>query len=80
MYINERVITTTILINRQHIKLMSVCFPHLKYADHLIDKMYKTIEKHTMNNKKYVPIIGGDINAEAGPGKGTKCKSVGKYF
>ena len=27
-YINERAITTTILVNRQHINLMSVYFPH----------------------------------------------------
>ena len=33
-YINERAITTTILVNRQHIKLMSVYFPTQKYADH----------------------------------------------
>ena len=32
-----------------------------------------------MNNKKCTPIIGGDFNAELGPGKGTECKSVGKY-
>ena len=41
--------------------------------------MYKTIEKHMTNNKKCIPIIGGDFNAELGPGKGTECKSVGKY-
>ena len=51
-YINERAITTTVLVNRQHVKL---------------------------NNKKCIPIIGGDFNAELGPGKGTECKSVGKY-
>ena len=50
--INERAITTTILVNRQHIKLMSVYFPHSKYADHHIEKMYKTIEKHMLNSKK----------------------------
>ena len=50
-YINERAITTTILVNRQHIKLMSVYFPHSKHADHHIEEMYKTIEKHMMNNK-----------------------------
>ena len=43
-YINERAITTTILVNRQHIKLMSVYFLHSKYADHHIEKMYKTID------------------------------------
>ena len=76
-YINERVIKTTILVNRQHIDLMSVCFPHSKYADHHIEKMHKTIEKHMTNNKKCIPIIGGDFNAELGHGKGTECKSVG---
>ena len=33
-YINERAITTMILVNRQRIKLVSVYFPHSKYADH----------------------------------------------
>ena len=51
-YINERAITTTILVNSQHINLMSVYFPHSKYADHHIEKMYKTIEKHMLNNEK----------------------------
>ena len=50
-YINERAITTTILVNRQHINLMSVYFPHSKYADHHIEKMFKTMEKHMTNNK-----------------------------
>ena len=77
--IKERAIKTTILVNRQHIKLMSVYFPHSKHADHHIEKMCKTIEKHMMNNKKYIPINGGDFNAELGCGKGTECKSVGKY-
>ena len=73
-YINERAIKTTILVNRQHIDLMSVYFPHSKYTDHHIEKMYKTIEKHMTNNKKCIPIIGG-----LGPGKGAESKSVGKY-
>ena len=63
-YINERAISTTIVVNRQRIKLMSVYFPHSGYADHHIEKMYKTIEKHTANYKRYIPIIGGDFNAE----------------
>ena len=45
---------------------MSVYFPHFKYADHHIEKVYKTIEKHMPNNKKCIPIIGGDFNAELG--------------
>ena len=44
-YINEREITTTILVNRQHIKLMSVYFHHSKYADHHIEKMSWDLEK-----------------------------------
>ena len=31
------------------------------------------------NNKKCIPIIGADFNAELGPGKGAQCKSVDKY-
>ena len=44
-YINERAITTMILVNRQHIKLMSVYVTHSKYADHHIEKMYKRSRK-----------------------------------
>ena len=76
---NERAITTTILVNRQHIKLMSVYFPHSKYAHHHIEKMYKTIEKHMAHCNNYIPIIGGDFNAELGPGNGSERKSVGRY-
>ena len=78
-YINERAITTAIVVNRQRIKLMSVYFRHSGYADHHIDKMYKTIEKHTANCKRYIPIVGRDFNAELGHCHGTGCTSVGKY-
>ena len=44
-YINERAITTTIVVNCHRIKLMSVYFSHSVYADHHIEKMYKTTEK-----------------------------------
>ena len=79
-YINERAITAPILVNRQHIKLMSVYFPYSKYADHHIEKMYKTIEKDMAHSNKYIPIIGGDFNAELGLGKGTERTSVGRYL
>ena len=69
-YINERTITTTILVNRQHIKLMSVYFPHSKYADHHFEMAHCN---------EYIHIIGGDFNAELGPGNGTERKSVGRY-
>ena len=77
--INERAITATIVVNRQRIKLMIVYFFRSKYADHHIEKMYKTIEKHMAHCNKYIPIIGGDFNAELGPGNGTERKSVGRY-
>ena len=63
-------------VNRQRIKLMSVYFTHSGYADHHIEKMYRTIEKHTENCTRYIPTIGGDFNAELG---GKECKSVGRY-
>ena len=78
-YISERAIKATIMVNRRRIDLMSVYFPHSKYADHHVEKMYKTIEKHMPNDKKCIPIIGGDFNAELGPGSGSECKSVGKH-
>ena len=78
-YINERAISTAILVNRQRIKLMSVYFSHSGYADHHIEKMYRTIEEHTENCISYIPIIGGDFNAELGLGHGNECISVGRY-
>ena len=60
-------------------KLMNVYFTHSGYADHHIEKMYRTLERHTENCKRYIPIIGGDFNAELGLGHGNECKSVGRY-
>ena len=65
-YLNERAITTTILVNRQHINLMNVHFLHSNYADNHIEK---TIENHMPHCDKYIPIIGGDFNDELGPEK-----------
>ena len=61
------------------IKLMSVYFTHSRYADHNIENMYKMIEKHTENCKRYIPNVGGDFNAELGLGHGTACTSVARY-
>ena len=74
-YINERAITTTILVNHQRIKVMSVYFPRSGYADHHVDNMYRTIEKHT-TSKNHVPIFGGDVDAELEPGNGIECTNV----
>ena len=78
-FFNEWAITATIVANRQRIKLMSVYFAHSGDADHHVEQMCKMIEKHTTNYKKYMPIVGGDFNAELGPGHGTKFASVGRH-
>ena len=41
--------------------------------------MYKTIEKHTENYKRYIPKIRGDFNAVVRLGHGNECISVGRY-
>ena len=41
--------------------------------------MYSTIEKHTNSSKKSIQIVGGDFNAELGPGHETECNGVGRY-
>ena len=56
-----------------------VLLPLRIYADHHVEKKYKTIEKHTTNCKKYMPIVGGDFNAGLGQGHGTECTSVGRH-
>ena len=79
-YINERDITATIVANNQRIKLMSVYFSHSGYADHHVGKnVQNDREAHDKLQKKYIPIVGGDFNAELGPGHGTECISVGRY-
>ena len=35
--------------------------------------------EHTTNSKNYIPIVGGDFNAELEEGCGTICTSVGKH-
>ena len=58
---------------------MSVYFPHSKFADHHIEKMYKTIEKHMMNNKntfqslEEASMLSWDLVKERNE------KGVGKY-
>ena len=75
-YINEQAITTTITVNHHRIKLMSVYFVRSGYADHHMEKVYKTIEKHTNYSKKSRQIVGGDFNAELGPGGEQKRRLV----
>ena len=78
-YISERAITTSTTVKHQRVMLMSVNFRHSGYADHHIQKMYRTIEKHTKSSKKSIQIVGGDFNAELGPHYGVECVSVGPH-
>ena len=41
--------------------------------------MCRTIEKHTISSKKSIQIVGGDFNAELGPGDGVERVSVGPH-
>ena len=62
-YINERVISTTIVVNRQRIKLMSENFSHSGYADHHIEKCTKRSRSTLKIAKDTFQKIGGDFNA-----------------
>ena len=77
-YISERAIATSITVNKQHITLMSVYMPHSGYADHHVEKAYNMIEK-VIKPTKNMQIIGGDFNAELGPGIGVERTSVGQH-
>ena len=59
--------------------MMSVHFRHSEYADHHIEKMYRTIEKHSNSSEKNIQIVRGDFNAELGPGDGVERASVGPH-
>ena len=52
-YIRERAIAAMITVNKQHIMLMSVYFPHTGYADHHVERAYKSIEKLVKSKKKH---------------------------
>ena len=47
-------------------------------VDHHVEKMHRTIEKHTNSGKKCVQ-IGGDFNAELGPRYGVQRAGVGPH-
>ena len=78
-YISERAISTSITVNKQHILLMSVYFHRSGYADHHIEKVYRSIEKLTNSIKKNLQNVVGDFNPELGPGYGAERVSVGPH-
>ena len=68
----------SISVNKQPIILASVYMPHSGYPDHQVEKTYKTILT-TIEKDKSMKIIGGDFNAELGPGEGIELSAVGHY-
>ena len=74
----ERVVAMSISVNKQPIVLMSVYMLHSGYPDHHVEKTYKTITT-TIEKDKSMKIIGGDFNAEVGPGEGIELSAVGHY-
>ena len=74
----ERVVAMSISINKQPIVLVSVYMPHSGYADHHFEKVHKTIAK-MIEREKSMKIIGGDFNAELGPGEVLELSAVGHY-
>ena len=74
----ERVVAMSISVNSQPIILTSVYMPHSGYPDHQVEKTYKTILT-TFEKDKSMKIIGGDFNAELGPGEGLELSAVGHH-
>ena len=75
----ERVVAMSISVNRQPLVLVSVCMPHSGYADHHVEKVHKTILK-TIEKENCAKIIGGDFNAELGPGEGVGANARGDWM
>ena len=75
---SERIVAMSISVNKHPIVLMSVYMPHSGYADHHVEKVYRTITK-IIEGEKGMKIIGGDFNAELGPGEGLELSAVGHY-
>ena len=65
-------------VKKQPIILVSVYMPHSGYPDHQVEQTYKKITT-AIENDKSMKIIGGDFNAELGPGEGIELSSVGQY-
>ena len=77
-YISERVISTSITVNKQHVLLMNVYFHH-SGGDHHVEKVHRWKGKLTKSKKKSIQTVGGYFNAEMGPGLGVERVSVGPH-
>ena len=74
----ERVVAASITVNKQPIILVSSYLPHSGYLDNQVERAYKTIST-MMDREKSMKIIGGDFDAELGPGDGIELSCVGHY-
>ena len=75
---NERVVAASVSVNKQSKTLVSTCMPHSGYPDHQVVRAYETIRK-VVDKDRNMKIIGGDFNAELGPGTGIELTCVGHY-
>ena len=73
---SERVIATSISVNRNPTTLISAYMPHSGFPDHQVEKTSDAIRR-VIGTDKNMKIIGGDFNAELGPGAGVEQTSVG---
>ena len=71
-------VAASISVNKQPITLASAHLPHSGYPDHHVERACETISK-IIDKEKNVKIIGGDFNAELGPGEGVELSCVGHY-
>ena len=74
----ERVVAASISVDKQPIILVSAYLPHSGYLDNQVERTYKMITT-MMDRKKSMKIIGGDFDAELGPGDGIELSCVGHY-
>ena len=75
---SERVVAASISVNKQPINLVSTYMPRGGYPDHQVERTYERIRR-VIGTDRNMKIIGGDFNAELGPGNGVEQSSVGHY-
>ena len=51
----------------------------MSVADHHVEKVYRSIGNITNSIQKNIQIVGGDFNADLGPGYGVERVSVGLH-
>ena len=70
-------------INVDHCQQATNVVSHSRYADHHVETMYRSIEKHTKIKAKNMKIVGGDFNAldqGIGPRQWTSRRHLTQYF